>query len=134
MSSRFFSDSEITATGARVEDVSPRLLSALDVVRESINRPIHLLHNGLTTGNHNSRLHASGEAVDFTVRGCDSALAWLIASAGIMAGFRGIGIYCNFSGVHSFHFDLRDNFASWHGYKNADDRDWRFTKITLGRG
>ena len=134
MSSRYFSDSEIIATGARVEDVSPRLLSALDVVREAINRPVHLLHNGLTTGNHKSPLHPSGEAVDFAVRGCDSALAWLIASAGIMAGFRGIGIYCNFSEVYSFHFDLRDNFASWYGYKNADDRDWRFSKITLGRG
>lgn len=129
-----FTPAEITATGAKLEDVKILTFSALQEVRTKIKRRIHLLRNGITTGSHVSPEHPEGKAVDFhlDLRDGDFTSRDLITAvvSAIRAGFNGIGVYWN-GQAYSFHFDLRpvDRFALWIGYKNKVGAPWRYVTL-----
>jgi hypothetical protein len=129
-----FPDEEIRRTGADPSDIDAGLLRALNAVRHEIGVPFHLLRNGLTTGGHSSPMHKAGKAADFTVRGCDAALAYRVAITAASHGFRGIGVYRNFAGAFSFHLDLREgSIAVWYGIKGAADNEWIMLPPAIGR-
>ena len=130
-----FTPAEVTRTNANLADVKIVTLVSLQEVRTNIARRIHLIRNGLTTGNHVAVEHPNGLAVDSHLDLRDgpitsNTLRMLFVHA-IRAGFTGIGIYWN--GVaYSFHFDLRplDRFAVWMGVKDRPAvGSWRMTTI-----
>ena len=131
----YFSAEEIRSTGSDPADIDAGLLRALNAVRHEIGVPFHLLRNGMTTGVHSSPRHKEGKAVDFTVRGCDAALAFRVAITAASHGFRGIGVYRNFAGAFSFHVELVecDKMPLWYGIKGAADNECVMVAPAIGR-
>ena len=119
-----FTPGEVVRTGADLKDVRVLLFCALQEFRTKLNRRVHLIFNGLTTGNHSAEEHPNGLAVDFHLNAgdgpVDSTTIRMVLLYAILTGFRGIGIYWN-GQAYSFHLDLREDprFAAWKGTKPA---------------
>lgn len=117
---KYFTKEEIEETGAKLGHISTGLIICLNNVRRILGVPIHLMHNGLTTGEHSSALHKRGMACDFAVEG---VTVDDVFKAVLKAHFRGFGAYWN--GVaHSFHVDLRPDYGFWSATKDEDG--WKY--------
>ncbi len=97
-------------------DVSPKLLAALEELRDILGAPIHInsgcrcpVHNALVKGKRNSQ-HLRGTAADIRVDGVPPEHVAL--SAKLVQAFRdgGIGTYNSF-----VHLDVRGHKARWKG-------------------
>ena len=123
-----FTPTEIVETGANVEDISVDLMVAMQKFRLLVNRRVVLLSNGMTTGKHKSKLHPGGKACDCYLHPDDGEVKVLdVFKFALEAGFKGIGIYWNGT-LHSFHFDLRNNYAFWSG-KKEPGHEWDFYSL-----
>lgn len=125
-----FTAQEITSTGAKLSDISALLFANLNGFRNDIGASISLIANGLTTGNHKSKEHAEGKAVDCYLKGgdlCGLSIATILFLA-VKNGFKGFGIYFNGS-IYSFHLDLRPAFSAWTAFKHPEDSDWTYSRF-----
>jgi len=128
-----FTSNEVIATGAHIEDVAYLTIKYLDRVRSLVDKPIKLIHNGLTSGNHTSRTHLEGCAVDFYVMDDISHTeAVKVALYGVSVGFRGIGVYWN-GEAYSFHFDTRNELGTWYGTKTNKNDSWCYHGLMFNR-
>ena len=110
---RHFAPKEVEATGAELEDVQLNLMLRVESFRRECGRPVYLLKNGLTTGNHVSEYHPAGLAADMIIH--DDPLPMTgrqIFQAMLIAGFRGIGVYWN-GFKYSVHGDCRPEMGWW---------------------
>lgn len=124
-----FTKAEITNTGADIKNVSSVLIYKLDKMRNMLGRPIYLLKNGLTTGEHKSDHHRNGTAADFYLHEQDGFVSVRdVVLAAIYSDFRGIGIYYNGT-AYSFHVDLRDELTIWNGVKEKQSGKWDYETI-----
>lgn len=111
---RHFSAYEVTKTGASLECVELETILRLDNFRDVLGIPCHLVHNGLTTGEHTAIQHAQGKAVDIIPLGLSDYKQAVYTA--ILAGFTGIGLYHN-GLIYQMHLDLRPFPAMWIGVK-----------------
>lgn len=129
----YFTPGEIEATGAKLENVQLTTILKLNVVRHELQRRIHLLHNGLTTGKHSAEEHPKGLAVDWHLDlrdgPIDFALVKRVVYDSLYAGFRGIGAYWN-GEAYSFHTDCRHNYGMWYGLKD-DNNEWEYGDLLV---
>ena len=124
---RYFTASEIEATGARLPEIQIRLMQHLDRFRSMLGQPVQLVKNGLTSGQHKSQLHKMGVAVDCTVR--DFQPEEILKTA-LECDFKGIGLYCREgAGWVSFHLDLRQDLGLWVGARTRRQRRWDYTSL-----
>jgi len=101
-----FTYREVERTGAKIKGVKFRTMWTLQLVRTKTKKAIRLMANGLNSGDHKSKEHAAGEAVDFAVSGVKTfAQVVKVIYAMLEAGFRGIGVYWN-GHAYSFHGDV----------------------------
>lgn len=128
---RYFTVSEVRSTGANIDKVKLKTMIAIDNVRHMVGQPIHLLRNGMTSGNHSAKEHPNGEAVDFYLSTSDDSVAVQVAFSMVASGFRGIGVYKNEAGVYSFHGDTRELLTTWRGMKVQDKKGWEYTALTF---
>lgn len=128
---RYFSPSEITATGAALEDVDAALIARYDSFRDHLGRAVCFCPNGLTTGNHSSPLHPEGLAGDASFREQDGPVSVPnVFKAALLAGFYGIGIYHN-GAAYSIHLDLRPEYGFWAGHKGHRESKWNFRSLIV---
>jgi hypothetical protein len=130
------SEAEIIATGAHPSTLHTDLLPALNAFADSpliAPRKIYLLQNGLTTGNHKSKEHNEGKAVDFTFGSNHTPPLKSVVFAAIRAGFNGIGAYCNKAGIYSFHLDIRTDQATWFGVPEVGG-GWLYLPLITDHG
>ena len=121
----FFSDKEIQSTGANPKDLDPVFMTRLSHVRREFNKFFILLPNGLTTGNHSSKLHPKGRACDFTIPNLSGEGDILrLYHLCRRHGLNGFGYYKNHIGVYSFHVDDRETPTIWYGTKEKKEDKW----------
>lgn len=128
-----FTPQEIIATGARVEDVQLVTMQAIQRFRTAVRRSIFIPPGGLTSGDHVSKEHSLGLAIDVRFSPADGTVDnWALFRAymyeGIKAGFSGVGIYWNGS-MYSFHFDF-GAIRMWAGVKKTPGAgEWAYKTI-----
>jgi uncharacterized protein YcbK (DUF882 family) len=127
---RYFTKDEIEETGSELEDIDYQVFMMLDLLREMVERPIHLLVNGLTTGSHTSRLHKAGKAIDFYIKDLRHTDAVKVALMASRVGFNGIGVYWNHES-YSFHVDSRKELNTWFGYKDGINSKREYQGLTF---
>lgn len=125
---KHFSPIEIESTGAKLDDVDPNTIVAIDKFRTLTGAPVHLLAGGITTGGHKSEWHPKGMAIDFVVTGTMPTNAVLYAM--LAAGFRGCGAYYNGT-VYSYHGDLRPSYAFWAAWKRPGEPNWKYEPLII---
>jgi hypothetical protein len=125
---KFFTQREVEATGANIKDVQLGLMLGIDLFRGKIDALIHLLKNGMTTGDHKAEEHPKGEAIDFYFDIAMDIRKFIVTA--ILCGFRGIGIYINDKGQISFHLDLRPDLTIWKAKKNKKGI-WKYETISF---
>jgi len=114
-----FTAAEVETTGAALDDVQLKLMIALQAFRILIDRRVGLIRNGMTTGDHKSKEHPLGLAVDGFLYPDDGQIEISdIVKAALAAGFKGMGVYWNMK-QFSFHLDLRPDLAFWYGFKDG---------------
>ena len=121
---KYFTVEEIERTGAKIADVQYETIKKLDEFRKLIKCPVHLLVNGITTGNHESEEHPNGKATDFrlgNLRTTDE-----VVKTALQAGFSGMGVYWN-SVTNSYHLDT-GKFRFWYGDKNSSG-GWDYSSL-----
>ena len=126
-----FTPKEVRDTGADLRDVKKESMLAIQKFRVYIRRRVRLIKNGMTTGGHVSPYHPRGEAIDGYLDQDDGPVkTHEIIKGAIHSGFKGIGIYYNQT-IHSFHFDLRPNYAFWAGVKDTSNGfdDWQWFSL-----
>lgn len=122
----YFSQHEIERTGATLASVQYSTIRTLNTLREVEARRIFLVHNGLTTGEHKSKEHPLGLAVDFCFYKEDGIVNPISVFKNILTvGFKGVGMYWN-GNQYSFHCDLRPHYAFWNGIKKSKTQGWTF--------
>lgn len=102
--------------GCGFDDVSLRLVTLLDALRELVNEPIHVL-SGCRCSKHNKRCggvvesqHLKGTAADIRIDSLTpKQFAYFIEHKTALK-FGGLGIYSTF-----IHVDVREGHARWHG-------------------
>jgi hypothetical protein len=128
---KYFTPTEITDTGAALEDVQAALIVRYDYFRKLLGRAVCFCPNGLTTGNHKSPLHPAGEAGDASFREKDGPVnVTNVVKAALQAGFRGIGVYYNGT-AYSIHLDLRSEYGFWTGFKGHRESTWNFRSLIV---
>lgn len=106
-----FTLEEVESTGSDHKDIDFTLMKKLQALRTGLCRPVILIHNGLTTGEHKSDLHLKGKAVDFKF---DNFIRPdRVIHAMISAGFKGVGVYQWPDGHYTYHADLREKCGTW---------------------
>lgn len=125
----YYTPDEITATGAKLEDVQLETIQAADRFRALVGKRVHPLFNGITTGNHKSKEHEDGLAIDVWVEGHPSP--YFVFKRALDAGFTRIGVYWN--GVaYSFHLALGAKHGFWTAYKSDPDvKQWTYGRIIV---
>lgn len=117
----------IEKTGADFDKLDSDMLIALHrfnvTIHEKYGWIVKLIYNGMNSGDHSSKTHPEGKAVDFTVEG-ENVNPFFVICEMIVSGFRGIGTYWN--GVaRSYHGDVRKTFAQWQWRNKRDDEGKR---------
>jgi hypothetical protein len=126
---RYFQASEVTNTGAELGSVQLELMHALDAFRRTLGRPVVLLPNGLTTGNHKAIAHRQGMAADVAIRESEGSVdVQLVFKAALVGGFKGIGIYWN-DAAYSFHLELSVNYRFWVARKKHRETHWVYEPL-----
>ena len=124
-----FDANEIINTGANLSDVAASLIAALDRFRKLLHRPVLLLKNGLTTGDHKSRGHKAGLAADICLREADGEISINeIFKTALIAGFYVIGIYHN-GAAYSFHLEIDNVYRFWMAYKKHREAQWHYASL-----
>jgi uncharacterized protein YcbK (DUF882 family) len=118
--SKSFNGSEFTCNcGCDKAEVSPRLVSSLQQLRDIVARPVRIIsgyrcakHNAAVGGASNSQ-HLLGCAADIAIPGWTPAQIYEAALK--VPGFKmgGIGV-----GHGVFHVDVRESYARW-GYSQS---------------
>lgn len=122
----YFTEEEITNTGACISDVQFLLFQKMEKLRTYLNRRIRLLHNGLTTGTHASREHRQGCACDFYLDPRDGKTDYyFVFKCAIDAGFNKIGVYWNGT-AYSFHVAFSAKSSFWLATKKKKGDSWTF--------
>jgi len=123
-----FTPEEVEKTGADLGDIQVVLFINLQQFRTKINRRIHLLYNGLTTGIHKSEEHSQGLAVDFCLNKRDGTInTSTMVELGLSCLFAKIGAYYNQqTQMYSFHFAIPEDFVFefWCGVKQYTKDPW----------
>ena len=128
LATKKFTKAEIEATGAKIEDINQMAFLKLIEFRESINCSVHLIFNGITTGNHKSPGHPSGRAFDIRVPNANSYDVFKVA---IDAGFKKIGIYWN-GNEYSYHLEDSKKSSFWSGKKDSPGvGSWKFSPLIV---
>ena len=129
-----FTPKEVRDTGADLDDVQIWTMRTIQRFRDKINEAVghkvsvSLLKNGMTTGNHKSPYHPSGEAIDcYLSVEVTTTIAFKCA---LDAGFKGIGIYWN-GKAYSYHLDTGDDFRFWIGIKKPGEKKWTFDALIV---
>lgn len=129
---RDFTPKEIEETGASLKDVQVTTILKLQTVRDEVKRSIHLLFNGLTTGDHDSIEHPKGLAVDWAFDLRDGPINFdlvkKVVYSSLYAGFKGIGVYWNQT-TYSFHTDCRRDYGMWSAIKK--DGEWKYSDLLI---
>ena len=115
---------DVLNTGATLDSVNIRTIQAADAWITLMCRKVVLLHDGLTTGQHESPTHAMGLAVDVAFDDSEGMLD--VSHAVMMAvsvGFRGVGVYWNGT-AYSMHMDLGMTFRQWAWWKHDAADAW----------
>lgn len=107
--SKYFKEKEYACKcGCGKSDISEKLLSMLDELREKCNMPL-IINSGLRCENHNSKSngsptssHVLGLAVD--IKAVSSQDKFTIVKNAIDVGFKRIGVYSSF-----IHLDIDEN-------------------------
>lgn len=123
---KHFTQKEVEATGADIEDVDFDALNALDYMRNYLCCPIHLIHNGMTTGNHKSEGHPNGVAIDCYMS--ENIHIYKVFQAALKFGFNKIGIYWNGS-IYSYHLEIAWVPAFWMGTKKIGEKNWTYGNL-----
>ena len=133
-----FTAQEVVNTGGDPERMECAQMVGIQRVRTIINRRIKLLHNGMNSGVHTSKLnvHEKGRASDFELStkdgAIDQAAIYAVFTAAITCGFNGIGVYFNGVGW-SFHLDRREVAAFWIGRKaKPGAKGWTYRRMQIG--
>ena len=108
-----FTKKEIEDTGASIESIDKHSFRKLILLRKTLNKPIKLLYNGMTTGRHKSKGHPLGKAYDITTGEEDY---YKVFKCAIDAGFKKIGVYWNGS-AYSYHLEDAEKCSFWSGTK-----------------
>jgi hypothetical protein len=120
----------ISDAGGNWKGLKQELIDSIDALFHAFlgRAEIHIVQNGLNSGNHDGKYHPLGMAVDFylSFTGKEVPLFEIIALM-IFSGFRGIGVYWN-GKIISFHGDVRDEFAQWKAVKGPDGK-WIYTAL-----
>jgi hypothetical protein len=128
---------DVVATGGDYAGVSKDLINAINVLMAALPSEcsIVFLKNGFNSGKHDGEYHLKGMAVDFAIEvsrekdKCvlsNSEIFNVIAKM-ILSGFDGIGVYWN-GKVHSFHGDVRGEYAQWSAVK-TDTGKWKYMAL-----
>jgi hypothetical protein len=124
-----FSYKEVAATGANILMLRMRLFHYLQSFRNTIDRKVIILENGLNSGEHKSLFHQNSEAVDFTLDPDEGEIdVNYIVAILIQTGFKGIGVYWN-GEIYSFHADLRYIAGLWKADKSDDGLAWEYEEL-----
>jgi hypothetical protein len=127
----YFTCEEVEATGADIEALKYETIHKLDMVRSVIGLPISLQVNGLTSGNHSSKEHPRGEAVDFYLKTNPDPVKVVLACASF--GFRGIGVYLNkATGLWQYHMDTRKALSTWYADK-VNGESWKYKALEFSK-
>jgi hypothetical protein len=128
---------DVEATGGNYKTLSKDLIDAVNIFQAALpsDYSIAFLKNGFNSGKHDGEYHPKGMAVDFVVkisREKDSCVLsnkeiFEIIAIMILAGFDGIGVYWNRK-VHSFHGDVRGEYAQWSAVK-TDTGKWKYMTL-----
>jgi len=125
-----FTPREVELTGADLSRVDVETFICLQRFRSIIKREVHLIKNGINSGDHKSKEHDGGIAIDCCIYGKLISLNKIIYSA-MKAGFTGIGIYYNKqTNIYSFHFDL-GRIRMWTAYKETRTAKWKYYGFLL---
>jgi hypothetical protein len=86
---------------------------------------VELVFNGCNTGEHESKEHPQGKAIDFTIVG--KPFPPIPHTVGMLyyCRFRGVGVYINQEGFYSFHADTGEHFRQWAKYEDKEGQ-WHF--------
>ena len=128
---RFFTPEEVIATGADLKDIQLGLMDRLDTFRLMLGQPVHLLHNGMTTGEHVSPWHPKGLAAD--IYSNPHVTPKQIFKAALASEFKGVGIYWN-GAAYSAHLDLGDSYRFWTWVKKDRAEKWVKYDLMLDDG
>jgi hypothetical protein len=123
---------EVEATGASLSAVNLETILCLDEFCRIAAVEIELLHNGLTSGGHESPEHPLGMAVDFAVRAKPGQRVNVLHHVPMLywVGYRGVGVYWN--GVaYSYHADIGDSFRQWSWERKPDQKGWTKRALIL---
>lgn len=126
-----FTPREVTDTGANLKDVNALGMVTLQRFRAhpDVDRKVLLLHNGITTGGHESWQHKNGTAFDVTFEDYEKPLSpKRLVYAAEDVGFRGIGLYYNGAAI-SMHLDLGPRIRRWLWIKPHRSETW--TKLDM---
>ena len=77
----------------------------------------------------NDSRHNKGEAIDVFCPLVNGLTINTFVEKALLAGFRGIGVYINESGVPSFHLDIREEFQLWFGGKDKSGDPWKYSDL-----
>lgn len=126
-----FTVTEVENTGCGINQVKIKSLVTLQTLRTNIKRRIHLLYNGIASGEHKAIQHPEGGAIDFYFDPLDGTIHFnLIFEHMVLAGFYGIGVYyCEQTKIFTFHGDLRNHPKHWYGYKKLKKDNWSYSSI-----
>jgi len=131
-----FTYKELKATGAAPEDIRINTIIALQEWRKSIGVPVHIVYNGITTGQHQSIEHPDGKALDTFILPADKIVDKVFLKrcyyAAIDSGFRGIGTYYNVeTNITGFHLDIGKNIRRWKAVKLKKSFNWHFLEFSF---
>lgn len=126
----YFTQYEVENTGANIDDVNVDTIHRLDLLRKRCGVPIQLVFNGITTGNHKSKGHLSGNAIDVRIKSVtDSNHALKIMLMASSVGFSAIGVYKNSAGWYNFHLEIDETFRVWGATMSRGE--WDMCGLTL---
>lgn len=125
-----FTPQEIENTGAELDDVKTTTIINIDRVRGDIGEPIYILKNGLTSGNHRSKYHHKGMAVDFYLMNNDFDTVYEVYKLLLEHHFKGIGLYyCKDTKYYTYHADTRRDYGFWTGVKSGLYQNWSYLSL-----
>lgn len=126
---KYFTKQEIENAGGIVDGIDYDLIHNIDRVRTMFGKPLHICYNGINSGDHSSKRHKNGQAIDVYVSDLtqeDAVKLCLIASS--TGYFKEIGCYLGRHNVYSFHFAYGDYIKTWFGRK-YDSNEWTYKSL-----
>ena len=123
----FFTADECQRTGADVAAIQYPLMLALDRFRKLVGCKVFILKNGLTSGNHRSKAHALGMAVDVTVE--HERTPQEIFKIAMKCGFDAVGVYHN-TRAYSYHLGIHGMLSLWSATPYPDG-SWKYGPLIV---